>query len=238
MRNNEATLFVFIASIIVGVLISMNIEIGDNTRYLDMDQYEEAYNEKANLQRDIISLQDQLNFLENKIKKYEESSYYTSEVMQEIDKELNDNKLLLGTSKVKGEGIKITLNDAPQVAFGQKYTSDMLIHDKDIIKVINELRNAGAEAIAVNDYRVVSSSYGFCAGSNINVGGIKVVAPFYITAIGNKDVMENYLTTQENHVKALKRRECYVDIETLSSLEIPAYSGIIKNNYLTENMEK
>ncbi|MGL4730991.1 MAG: DUF881 domain-containing protein [Clostridium sp.] len=238
MRNNEATIFVFIASIIVGLLISMNIEIGDNTRYLDMEQYEDAYNEKANLHRDILALQEELNTLEKKINKYEESSHYTSEVMTEINKELTNNKLILGNSKVEGEGIKITLNDAPQVGFGQEYTNDMLIHDKDIIRVINELRNAGAEAVAVNDYRVVYNSYGFCAGSNINLSGIKIVAPFYITAIGNKDVMENYIETQENHVKKLKRRECYVEVETLSHIEIPPYNGSLESQYLSEAIEK
>ena len=106
---------------------------------------------------------------------------------------------------MQGEGIRITLNDSPQVNFGGKYEKSMLIHDADIVKVINELRNAGAEAIAVNDYRVTYNAFGICFGSNINVNGIKVVAPFYITAIGNKDIMENYLETQENHVKKLKK---------------------------------
>lgn len=207
----------------------MNIEIGENSKYLDMEQYEAAYNEKATLHRDIIALQNQMDELNDKIEKYEQGSKHNYEVFKEIDKELENNRVVLGTTKVKGEGIKITLNDSPQME-----NKNSIIHDADIVKVINELRNAGAEAIAVNDHRVIYNTYGLCAGSNIDLNGIKIVAPFYITAIGNKNVIENYIETQENHIKALQRRNCYVEIETLSNLEIPGYNGIITSKYLKD----
>lgn len=234
MRTNEATIFLFIASIIVGLLISMNIDLGKSNAFLDIKQYELAYNERGDLQRQISDLQGELNELNKKIKKYEHNSQNNYGVLGEINNELNKNKMILGTVPLQGEGIRITLNDSPQVNFGGKYEKSMLIHDADIVKVINELRNAGAEAIAVNDYRVTYNAFGICFGSNINVNGIKVVAPFYITAIGNKDIMENYLETQENHVKKLKRRTCYVEIETLDNIEIQPYNGTIKSNYLNE----
>ncbi|WP_283591626.1 DUF881 domain-containing protein [Clostridium butanoliproducens] len=234
MRTNEATIFLFIASIIVGLLISMNIDLGKSNAFLDIKQYELAYNERGDLQRQISDLQGELNELNKKIKKYEHNSQNSYGVLGEINNELNKNKMILGTVPLQGEGIRITLNDSPQVNFGGKYEKSMLIHDADIVKVINELRNAGAEAIAVNDYRVTYNAFGICFGSNINVNGIKVVAPFYITAIGNKDIMGNYLETQENHVKKLKRRTCYVEIETLDNIEIQPYNGTIKSNYLNE----
>jgi len=238
MQTNEATIFLFIASIIVGLLISMNIDLGKSNAFLDVKQYEIAYNERGDLQRDISNLQGELNELNKKIKKYEYNSQNTYGVLSEINKELNDNKMILGTLPLQGEGIRITLNDSPEAGFGGKYDRNMLIHDADLVKVINELRNAGAEAIAVNDYRVTYNAFGICFGSNVNINGIKVVAPFYITAIGNKDVMENYLQTQENHVKKLKRRTCYVEIETLSNVEIQSYNGTVKSNYLKEVTEK
>ncbi|WP_291578730.1 DUF881 domain-containing protein [Clostridium sp. UBA6640] len=238
MRTNEATIFLFIASIIVGLLISMNIDLGKSNAFLDVKQYELAHNERRDLQRQISDLQGELNELNRKIKKYEHNSQNTYGVLSEINKELNENKMILGTVPLQGEGIRITLNDSPEVNFGGNYHKSMLIHDADLVKVINELRNAGAEAIAVNDYRITYNAFGLCWGSTVNVNGIKVVAPFYITVIGNKDVMTNYLETQENHVKKLKRRKCYVEIETLDNVEIQPYNGTIKSNYLGEVTEK
>lgn len=238
MQTNEATIFVFIASLIIGILISMNIDLGKTNRFLDIKQYEQAYNERSNLQKDISNLQSQLNHLYGKISRYEENSQNASLILNQIDQELDENKMILGETVLEGEGIKIVLNDAPEASFGKNYNSSMLIHDADIVKVINELRNAGAEAIAINGYRIVYNTFGFCAGSNVNINGIKIVAPFTITAIGNTNVMENYLTTQENHLKELKRRGCYVEIEPLSNVVIPAYNGELQCQYLQESVGK
>ena len=79
-----------------------------------------------------------------------------------------------------------------------------LIHDFDIVEVINDLRNAGAEAISVNGERIIYDNYGLCAGSNIDLNGIKIVPPFYISAIGNEDVLYNYLTLEANTYKIIK----------------------------------
>lgn len=77
MQTNEATIFLFIASIIVGLLISMNIDLGKSNAFLDVKQYEIAYNERGDLQRDISNLQGELNELNKKIKKYEYNSQNT-----------------------------------------------------------------------------------------------------------------------------------------------------------------
>lgn len=60
MKNNEANLFVFIASIIIGLLISLtfNFNYSSNRIILDSKQYEDAYNEKNKLMNDISNLMD------------------------------------------------------------------------------------------------------------------------------------------------------------------------------------
>jgi len=232
MQTNEANVFLFIASIIIGLLIAMNVDLGNKKNlFLDVEQYETAYNERGKLQNDISDLQEQYMDLTRKINKFESSSKNQYSVVNEISEELKNNRLILGGLPVKGEGIKITLNDAPEVMFGGIYNGSMLIHDTDLVKVINDLRNAGAEAIAVNDHRIIYNSSGLCWGPTINFDGIKVIAPFYITAIGNKNVLNNYLETQDNTIKRLQARKCYVEIEVLPEVNIPAYNGSFSTEF-------
>jgi uncharacterized protein YlxW (UPF0749 family) len=238
MQTNEANIFLFIASIIIGLLIAMNMDLGKGAILLDVEQYEVAYTERNKLQNEISDLQEEYLNLTDKVSGFDENSKDENDILLEITEELKRNRILLGVVPVKGEGIKITLNDAPEVMFGGDYTSSMLVHDKDLVRVINDLRNAGAEAIAVNDHRIVYNSAGLCWGATIDFDGIRVIAPFYITAIGNKNVLQNFLETQDNQVKKLKMRKCYVEMETFSELTIPAYNGSIESKYLFPGIDK
>ncbi|MEG0132623.1 MAG: DUF881 domain-containing protein [Clostridium sp.] len=232
MRVNEANIFLFIATIIIGVLISMNINLTGQTKFLDVEQYKKAYDERTKIQTEIRNLEEEYDKISSKIEKYENVNKPSAAVIGEIRKELDKNRLILGSSVVIGDGVKITLNDAPEVRFGGKYTNNMLIHDKDLVKVINDLRNAGAEAIEVNGYRVTQSSYGLCSGATIELDGIKIIAPFYITAIGNKEVIEDYIENQENHIKTLRARGCYVEKESVYDKEISKYNADIYSEFL------
>lgn len=238
MQTNEASIFLFIASIIIGLLIAMNMDLSKGGKLLDVEQYETAYNERIKLQGEIYNLQEQYNEITGKVSKFEDNPGNHKDILKDITEELKRNRLMLGKVPVKGEGVKITLNDAPEATFGGVYDRKMVVHDTDLAKVINDLRNAGAEAIAINDHRVLFNSSAICWGAPIRFDGVNVVGPFYITAIGNKDVIKNFLDTQKNQVKELKLRKCYVEVETSSEITIPAYNGSLENKYLLPYVEK
>lgn len=107
----------------------------------------------------------------------------------EIKQKLDVVKLKAGLTDVKGSGVIIVLDDAEA---GIKYETEeeektLLIHDMDIVKVVNELKKAGAQAISVNGERVVSITEQICAGPTIRINNRKYTAPFEIKAIGDKD---------------------------------------------------
>lgn len=235
MRVNEANIFLFIATIIIGILIAMNINLGGQTKFLDVEQYQKAYDDRTKLQTEISNLEDEYFELDRKINKYERGSESDNEIRKEMTEELNENKLALGLSPVVGDGVKITLSDSPKATeLGAKVPWFMLVHDWDLSRVINDLRTAGAEAIAINGHRIIGSTSSLCAGPTIEIGGIKVIAPFYITAIGNQDVIRSFLENQENHMKTLKARDCYVEIEPVYDEKLPAYNGELQSEYLKQ----
>ncbi|WP_017415675.1 DUF881 domain-containing protein [Clostridium tunisiense] len=238
MQTNEASIFLFIASIIIGLLIAMNMNLGKGSKLLGVEEYEVAYNERIKLQGEIYNLQEQYLELTDKVNDFEMNSKSNKDILGDITEELKKNRIVLGKVPVKGEGVKITLSDAPEVMFGGNYTTGMLVHDTDLVMVINDLRSAGAEAIAINDQRIVFNSSGICWGPSIRFDGVNVIGPFYITAIGNKDVLKSFLDTQKNQVKELKTRKCYVEVETSPEIIIPAYNSSTENKYILPYKEK
>ena len=163
MKNNEATIFVFIASIIIGLLIAMNIGFEGENNFLDVKQYNEAYNERNKLYSELNNLKEQYYNINSKLQKYDHGDEKKYEVLDEIQKEVNYNNLILGKSDVEGQGVKITLEDGTS-NFDEYPSIGQLIHDFDIVQVINDLRSAGAEAISINGQRIIYDNYGLCAG--------------------------------------------------------------------------
>jgi uncharacterized protein YlxW (UPF0749 family) len=91
-----------------------------------------------------------------------------------LNEQLQATKMFAGLTEVEGPGVKVVLKDNPEA--GMMPTDGDLIHDIDVLRITNELFNAGAEAISVNGQRLVSLTDIRCAGTIINVNGVKVAS--------------------------------------------------------------
>ena len=101
--------------------------------------------------------------------------------------ELDYLKLISGLTDVSGEGVIITLNDAE--AANSENVLDLIIHDLDILNVVNQLRLAGALAISINDERIIATSEQLCSGPTIKINNNRYAVPYEIKAIGDSDAM-------------------------------------------------
>lgn len=227
MRTNEAHIFLFISCIIIGILISMNIDFKNEkvNNFLTVDQYQNAYAERSKLYNEISGLKSQYRKYNSKLSKYKNSEEDRYKIIGEIKEELQENKAILGMEDVEGEGITITVNDAID-EYNATGNEQHLVHFYDIIFIINDLKNAGAEAIEVNGQRIVDGTYDYCGGTNIKLNEVTIVSPFYISAIGNKSVMEKYMLMDENYLKSMMiLRKISVDVKTQDHIKINAYVG-------------
>lgn len=93
---------------------------------------------------------------------------------------LDTLRVLAGTAQAHGPGIRMTISDP-----GARVTPPLLLD------AIEELRDAGAEAIQVGSVRVVASSYLGQAGSGIEIDGTTVTDPYVILAIGDPQTMSS-----------------------------------------------
>ncbi|MCS6861418.1 MAG: DUF881 domain-containing protein [Abditibacteriales bacterium] len=109
--------------------------------------------------------------------------------------ELEKVKMAMGLMPVKGRGLLVTLNDNPKMPKdAPPIEKDLyLVHDWQILQVVNELRSAGAEAIAVNGRRLGVNSYVRCVGLVIRVDDVRIGAPYKIEAIGDPEALRGAL---------------------------------------------
>lgn len=236
MKNNEATIFIFIAAIITGFLIASSMSFNTESKFvfLSFNQYQEAYNEKTKLTKDIITLNEEYRQLNEKNKKYTESKEAESEHIKSFQTELNTYSNLNGLTSLQGNGIEILLDDYEGLTL-ENYSPNNNVHDKDLINIINDLRAIGAEAISLNGHRIMYNSEVYCYGANILVNGISIPAPFTIDAIGDVDKIKTFMKSEDStlgHILTY-RKKINVKIEEKNNLIIPAYNSNIDINYMS-----
>jgi uncharacterized protein YlxW (UPF0749 family) len=99
-----------------------------------------------------------------------------------------------GLNPVHGPGLIVTLTDAPRDANGRfprdASPDDLVVHQQDIQAVLNALWTAGAEAIQMQDQRIIGTSAPRCVGNTLLLNGRTYSPPYTITAIGDAMAMQ------------------------------------------------
>lgn len=136
-----------------------------------------------------------------------------------------------GVVALEGPGIIVTIDDSKRPAKPGENPNLYLIHDDDILKVINELWAAGAEAICINEQRLIASSEIRCAGPTLSVNNVRYSPPYDIRAIGEPQTMENALKMRGGVVETLQFWGIQISIKKEDTVNIPSYKGTFRFEY-------
>ncbi|MFN2318801.1 MAG: DUF881 domain-containing protein [Dermatophilaceae bacterium] len=144
-----------------------------------------------------------------------------------------------GTLAVSGPGVAVSLTDSPlrgdQIPPGLT-VDDLIVHQQDVQGVVNALWRGGAEAMMIQDQRVITTSAVRCVGNTLILQGRVYSPPFVITAIGNQERLQKALETE----RSVQIYQEYVEaaglgygVEVIDDIEAPAYSGAVRLQYAT-----
>lgn len=172
----------------------------------------------ANAQAEVAKLRLENTKLQNAMASQTSSTKALNDSLQEV-------KILAGLTELEGPGIRVEMRDSKKPASGI-FPADLIIHDVDVLKVVNELWNAGAEAIAVNNHRVVGGTSFRCVGSVILVDNVRIASPVIIRAIGDPATLQGALELPEGVLSDLKDIDSgMVSISKIDKQRVPAYTG-------------
>lgn len=148
-----------------------------------------------------------------------------------LKEQLKNYEMLAGKADIKG--IIVTLRDNTDAVKNNDDKNAMLylVHDADIRNLVNELSSAGAEAISVNDERLVATSKIKADGLAILINNSKLTNPFIIKAIGDPDILERTLKMRDGVAEQLLAFGLLGAIEKPETLTIPMYKGELQMKY-------
>lgn len=157
---------------------------------VEIDQYK----------KEKVALEGKIDELQKKLKNYEDSAASKSASTKNLLDELDKTRISTGETDVKGPGIVIYINPSDKI-FGNSLNGNIAdkITDKHLVYLVNELRFAGAEAVSINDIRIVSRTGIRTAGNYILINDEKVSPSSRITieAIGDENLLYSAMSFPE-----------------------------------------
>lgn len=169
---------------------------------------------------------------------YEAFAYLDKEgAFSELNEQLKKALKFAGMNDVKGPGLILTIDDAdipPEERAGMD-ASDFVIHDMDVLRFVNELKKGGAQAISINDERIISTSEQVCAGPTVMINGRKYVTPYVIKCIGDPNILRQSIESSLVYTE-FKEYGLSVNIEVSDEISIEGY--LIKKNEGAKTNEK
>lgn len=141
--------------------------------------------------------------------------------------ELQNLYKMAGFTPVTGSGVVIILQDTKTVSASDEHSDPNAgkLQADDLLKLVNELKAAGATAISINDQRLVLTSEIVAAGPTISVNQTRLTQPVVVKAIGNPDVLTNALKIRGGILEYLDFFNIQVSIQKKNEIQVPAYKG-------------
>ncbi len=144
-----------------------------------------------------------------------------------------------GTTKISGDAVSVTLDDAPPDAtanpgYPEPQPNDLVIHQQDLQAVVNALWQGGARGIQVMDQRLISTSAVRCVGNTLILQGRVYSPPYKVTAVGDPGKLKRALndsTAIQNYLLYVKAYGLGWKVDENEAVTLPGYSGTVDLHY-------
>ena len=229
-KKNQIVMTIIIGAVCVVFFAVMfmqfkTIEETDITAIENMRETE-LRTELANWKAKYQETETKYEEIEAKIEEYQKTKQSNEETGKIVEEELEQINMTLGKTDVEGEGIEITLRGTENEEISKISANDLLV-------IVNSLKLAGAEAISINDERIINMSDIVTINDTfIKVNGQRILAPYVIKAIGNQTYLESALLGNGGYLDELEKIGHNVSIQKINKIKINPYKDEIKIKYM------
>ena len=225
------TITIGIACLALSIVMFMQFKLVNETDITSIENMreEELRTELANWKEQYDEANEQYEQKSATLEEYKEKEESDAETENLVNEELANVNLILGKTDVEGEGITITLRDS-----SNDDGDALTITIDNLNTIINELKMAGAEAISVNEERIINMSdiAPINDKSLILINGQRVISPYVIKAIGDSTYLESTLVGKGGSIDELEKLGYDVAVEKSDKITINKYNKEIDSKYM------
>jgi len=232
--------YIFMMACIVGLLMALTLD--NASAEYRIVPFKVINDFKKVIEKEQAEMQSIRNHLDETTEKIEyfKGKQAEGDVGKALRNEIDGYKASAALTALEGPGVLVILSDGERELIDGEDPNNLLVHDIDVLNIVNDLKIAGAEAISLNGQRVVSKSEINCAGPTIKINNRVFSQPYIIKAIGNPDYLRAAIKAPGTYGNLLKQVGLFVEANTSVSITVPAYEEQIEYKHLkvVERSEK
>lgn len=228
MRTKKLTLlFLLLCSVLTGFFLAIQIQTPAKSLKLYVSS-KTLSDLKTKIQGEIKNgenLREQLKETQSRIEEFgilmEEDG---SEELLASNKQMTEYyRQISGACDMWGPGVEVVIDDSARELSLWEDVNDVVVHDNDILLVLNDLFAAGAEAVSLNGHRIVSTTAVSCGGYIVHVNGVPEAKPFRIEAIGHPATLSAAMLSPNSYGSFIKDSVKF-QVTVREKIRVPAYS--------------
>ncbi|MEI8216713.1 MAG: DUF881 domain-containing protein [Eubacteriales bacterium] len=229
------TIIIFVICVAVGFLIAISAKLTNGQHLFvspnvinDLKTTIESENQESKSVLELIAKD------KDELKKLQGKSTSDSSFKAQLSKEVENYKTISGAYDLRGEGVTVTIDDGTRPLLEGEDPNNVLVHDADLLSILNELKTAGAEAISVNGQRLVNTSEIACSGYSVRINNQFFARPFIISAIGDSKRMAAVMVAPESYGNLLKEYGLTFEVKISDDVLIKKYTETFTNKYMVK----
>ncbi|SKC78810.1 DUF881 domain-containing protein [Maledivibacter halophilus] len=233
MKKSYSRLNIIILTIILGLLISLLIRsIEEKNVHVSLEEVRDYKQSLENEKAEIENLKSVISATKDKINNFNMTKIKDGDITKLLQEEVNEYKTLAGSTDVYGPGVIVIIDDASRELYEGENPNNVLVHNIDVLNIVNDLKAAGAEAISINNQRIISSTEIDCSGYTIEINGVDYGHPFIIKAIGEPAHLEAAINAPMAYGHDLRLvYGIFIEVNPSAYIKIPKYEGSILYKY-------
>lgn len=209
--DTKANLLIAAVFMVLGFMISVQYKTTEKAKSIRMDRVEDLSARLKAVEKEKEQLGKELAELRKK----------SSESLSGA--EIDRLSILAGATEVEGPGLEIVLDDSTINAKKDSQNPNLyILHDEDLLRVVNELRASGAEAMSLNEQRIISTTEIRCAGPTVSVNNVRSAPPYVIKVIGDPKTLTKALQLRGGVIESFQFWGIQVKIKENQKLKVPA----------------
>ena len=236
MKKYIGRIGICLISMLIGLVLAVQISTtsgsdqGGLVPLAKLKGYEQALTEVRAEKEEALN---QLMVLEKRLGELEDEKAKEDALMKGMVSDMEKYKSASGVQDVEGPGVSITIKDPLATDEYQPIEDSEITYNYELLlSLVNKLKEAGAEAISINEQRIVNATEISLAGNNISINGRATAPPYTIKAIGNPGTLNGALTIRGGVVDEMRNNfDLTVNIKEEENIQIARYSGRINFIY-------
>lgn len=216
--------------LMLGVVIAVQYNNVQNNFLFGMlpnKRLQELSDDLEKLKKERDAKVKQLEELQARFDEITRSHVGNDAVIKDMTGQLEKFKKLAGFTDLQGSGVIITLDNDPSLENFASIDGEF----QYLLLLVNELNAVGAEAISVNNQRIIAHSEIRNANNEIVINSTRQKSPFIVKAIGDSEVMYNSLSQRFGVVNMIRERGYLIELDKVDAVTIGKYNDVINFNF-------